>query len=126
MPKRIDYDFESISLEWHMYRNQEMTLEELRQEIDEALDEADALEKEHGDILAKGVDTDDVQSPILLDELLECDDSSLDYVVACFAEAFQALGWMLEEFYGNTKCSAFVFGKWITTDEQRVKMTTVD
>ena len=125
MTNTIDYDFGSVGLEWHMYRNQDVTHHDLRRQIEEAWDEAESLESEFGDSPASAVDTDDVLSSVLVDELLECDESPLCDIVGNFEDAHQHLEWMLEDFDGATLCGAFEFRKSITTDEQREKLANV-
>ena len=124
MSEKIDYDFGSVCLEWHMYRNQDMTLDELQQEIETAWNEAELLEMEHEQTIAREIGADDVQSSILADELPECHESPLSDIVGNFEDAHQHMYWMLEEFDGTMKCGTFVFGKNITTNEKKAKMAS--
>ncbi|MEZ6048762.1 MAG: hypothetical protein R3C11_24925 [Planctomycetaceae bacterium] len=122
MTDKIEHFFYSCCHEWHMYRNQDLTLEELYHQFEEAFFEAECLEMERGDVLASQVDADDVESPFLCEELLECDDSPLSDIVANFCDACTWTGEMIDEYGGDVKCDVFCYGQSIITDERRAEL----
>jgi|GEM_PF-4550497 len=122
MTDKIEYFFYTSSLEWNLYRNQDMTLEQMSNEFEEAWYEAEALEDEYGDVLASEIDEDCVASSVLIEELTECEDSTLSDIRGELGDTCSHISEMIEEFGGKTKCGAFQFGQAIITDEQRAEM----
>lgn len=122
MKNKIEYFFYTSCLEWHLYRNQDMTLDEMSSQFEEAWYESDELEQEYGDVMASEVDEDCVESPLLLEELSECDDSCLSDIAAELGDTCSHIHDMIDEFGGETKCSEFRYGQNIITDERRAEL----